>query len=108
MATKTPIRPEPMPLPGMNRAQRRQMLRTLGWRGTKANRQFPDRKAHVGKTKEELTAEREKAIEAQAKHVRLNEARKTGLIIPPTAEELESLKAGGKIDHDPRIALPGE
>lgn len=95
-------------IPGLNRAQRRQAMRAQGWRGSKAKRQFPDRSAHRGQTADDLTAQREAAEKAQAEHERRQGARQRGLIIPPTPEEMDGLKASGKLDHDPRLLLPGD
>jgi hypothetical protein len=97
-----------VPFPGMTRTARKQAMRALGFRGTKAKRQFPDRKAHLNVTADEIVAKRQKAAADQAEHERLNRARRAGLIIAPTAAEMDSLKASGKVDHDPRIVLPGE
>lgn len=106
MVAKTQIRPEANPFPGMNRTQRRQMMRSIGWRGTKAKRQFPNRQAHRKQTAEEIQAQQAAATQAVAEHKRRQSARHAGLIIPPTSEELEGLKAQGKITHDPRLLVP--
>lgn len=95
-------------VPGIPRAQRRQMMRAQGWRGSKAGRQFPNRSAHMGKTAEQLQAEADAANAAMAEHERRNALRNRGLIIPPSTEEAESLRTQGKISHDPRLILPGE
>lgn len=108
MAAKTQIRPEPQPFPGMNRTQRRQMMRQIGFRGTKAKRQFPNRSAHRNVTAEQIKAHQEAAIAAQAEHQRRQSARHAGLIIPPTTEEMDDLKAQGKVTHDPRLLIPGD
>jgi hypothetical protein len=95
-------------VPGLNRAARRQMMRAQGWRGSKAKRQFPDRSAHRHQTADDLAAQQAAAAQAQAEHERRNSARRSGLLIPPTPEEIDGLKAQGKIDHDPRLLIPGD
>lgn len=92
----------------LNRTQRRQLMRAQGWRGSKAKRQFPNRSAHRGQTAEALTVEQDAAQQAQAQHERRQDARRAGLIMPPTPEEMDHLKAQGKLDHDPRLWLPGD
>jgi hypothetical protein len=97
---------------GLNRTQRRQMARAQGWRGSKAKRQFPNRGAHRNATAEAIAAQQLAAAQAQAdaqaQHERRQDARRAGLIMPPTPEEMAHLKARGKIDHDPRLLLPGD
>jgi hypothetical protein len=93
-------------IPGLNRAQRRQMMRAQGWRGSKSKRQFPNRSAHRGQTADDLKAQQEAAVQAHAEHERRQSARHAGLLIPPTTEEIDGLKAQGKITHDPRLILP--
>jgi hypothetical protein len=97
-----------MPVVPVNRTQRRQMMRAQGWRGSKAKRRYPNRSAHVGKTAEQLSDERKAAEAAQADHEARNRLRGRGLIVAPSAAEMDHLKATGQMEHDPRLVLPGE
>lgn len=95
-------------IPGFNRAERRRMMRQQGWRGSKAKRQFPDRSAHRGVTTDAIKAQQEKQAQAQEEHARRDHARRAGLLMPPSEAEMAHLKATGKIEHDPRLWVPGE
>lgn len=94
--------------PTLNRTQRRQQARQLGWRGSKAKRQFPNRSAHRNVTADQIKERQAKLAQDAAAHDRRQRARHAGLIIPPSTEEMEDLKAQGKVTHDPRLLIPGD
>lgn len=68
----------------MNRAQRRQMMRKVGWRGNKAKRN----RLATALAMPEPSA-------AQAEHEHRMSARRMGLLIPPTHEEAQMLRQRG-------------
>jgi hypothetical protein len=84
------------PLPGMNRAQRRQMARANGHRGSKAKRQHGPQPRFLGPPPPEAIAEMKRKIEEGqaevADHERRNGARRMGLLIPPSSAEARTLR----------------
>lgn len=94
--------------PNLSRTQKRQQARALGWRGSKAKRQFPNRSAHRNMTVEQIREQQTQAMAALVEHEKRQVLRRHGLIIPPTTEEMDELKASGKVTHDPRLLLPGD
>lgn len=85
----------------MNRYQRRQMERSRGNRGSKAKRVGqlrPDRAPqNIGALQLSIAEQQEEVSAAMRDHAMRQEARTQGLLVPPSPQEREALRAKG---HD--------
>lgn len=82
----------------MNRAERRQAMRASGNRGAKARRVRTDPPA--------VPPEVVQAFADQADHDHRQMARRMGLVVPPSAGEARTLRAGGRSIGAGGLLLP--
>lgn len=84
------------PTPGLNRAARRRLARSVGDRGTKAQRKGAGGAHHLGppppEVKDAMIRQLNEEREAQEDHVKRARLRQSGLTVPPSEAEQAVLR----------------